>query len=296
MTSLLRREVGGAARELEELGEHERAAEAYALVGDLESQARALAHAGSVDRLDALLDTQHSQERDARTRREAHDRFTSLVASGQRREAALLARASDDDLLREVGRTLEARRPASNAVRLRLAGRSFAVVLGPEVIIGRAPEAPGEPTGAIAVRSVALSRKHAALLRRGQEVFVRDLGSRNGTFLRGLRLAGEVSVGYGLNLDLGGEVPLSVRRTEDLPGAVAIVVGGVRYVAPLGVASVGVGKWRVERGTDGWTELVTDDDPPAHAEGLRLVPRVTLLVGDAIASERGSEPEVVVEG
>lgn len=295
MTELLRREVSVAARELEELGEHELAAEGYALVEDRESQARALAQAGSVDRLDALLDEQQSQERNDRTRREAQDTFTSLVASGQRRDAVLVARASGDDLLRERARALEARRPASNAVRLQLAGRSFAVVLGDEVVIGRAPEGSGEPTGAIAVASVALSRKHVALLRRGQEVFVRDLGSRNGTFLRGLRLAGEVSIGYGLDLDLGGEVPLSVRRTDDLPGAVAVVVGGMRHVAPLGAAQLGMGKWRLERGPDSWVELVTDDDPPAHAGSIRLVPRVSLLVGDAIASERGGAPHVVVE-
>jgi hypothetical protein len=48
-----------------------------------------------------------------------------------------------------------------------------------------------------------------------------------------------------------------------------------------------VGAWRVERGDDGWAELVTSDDPPAFAGALQLATRVTLLGGDAIARERG---------
>jgi FHA domain len=298
MTALLRRDVIGAAQELEQLGEHERAAEAYALVDDPESQARALARGGSVDRLDELLDEQQSRERRARARRDAHERLTSLIASGQRREGAIFARSSDDELLRERGRAIEARRPAASGVRVVLAGRALAVVLGDEVVIGRSPETPGDDgrTGAIAVSSVALSRRHVVIARRGRDVVLRDLGSRNGTFLRGLRLAGEVSVGDGLDVELGGEVPMSVRSTDDLPGAIAIHVAGTRHVAPLGVASVGVGKWRLERGPDGWVELVTEDDPPAYAESLRLVPRVSLVVGDAIATERGHAPHIVVEG
>jgi hypothetical protein len=298
MTSLLRRDVIGAARELEELGEHERAAEAYALAGDLEGQAGALARAGDVDRLDALLSERQVDERRARTLRDAHERFSSLLASGQRREAASFARSSDDELLRERGRAVEARRAGSSVIRLALSGRALTVVLGDEVIIGRAPETPSDAPrrGAIAVSSVALSRRHVVLARKGDDIVLYDLGSRNGTFLRGLRLAGEVIVGDGLDLELGGEVPLSLRRTEDVLGAIAIEVAATRYVAALGTASVGAGRWRLERGPDPWVELVTDDDPPAYMEGLRLSSRVSLLVGDAIASERGHTPHIVVEG
>jgi hypothetical protein len=298
MTSPLRRDVIAAARDLDELGEHERAAEAYALAEDHEGQAGALVRAGNVDRLDALLTERQADERRARSRRDAHERFSSLLSSGQRREAAACARSSDDERLRERGRAVEARRAGPRIIRVVLCGKALTVVLGEKVIIGRAPETPGDVprAGAIAVSSVALSRRHVVVERRGHDVVVRDLGSRNGTFLRGLRLEEAVTVGDGLDLELGGEVPLSLRRTDDLRGAIAIDVAAIRYVAALGMASVGVGRWCLEQGPDSWVELVTDDDPPAYAEGLRLAPRVSLLVGDAIASERGQVPQMVVEG
>jgi hypothetical protein len=135
-----------------------------------------------------------------------------------------------------------------------------------------------------------VSRQHLTIARRGEDVVVRDLGTRNGTLLRGLALAGEVRVGEGLELRLGKEVPLVVRPTDELPGAVALELAGARYVAPLGPARLGVGAWRLERGVDGWIELATDDDPPAFAGALRLAARVTLISGDRVARERGGEP------
>jgi hypothetical protein len=127
-------------------------------------------------------------------------------------------------------------------------------------------------------------------------VVVRDLGSRNGTLLRGLALAGEATVGDAIELRLGKEVPLAVRPAPELAGWVALEIAGARYLAPLGPARLGVGAWRLERGADGWVELVTDDEPPAFAGALRLASRVTLLRGDAIAEERGGPAVLRVEG
>jgi hypothetical protein len=161
-------------------------------------------------------------------------------------------------------------------------------VLGTEVIVGR--------VAAIAVASAALSRQHLTIARRGDDVVVRDLGSRNGTLLRGLALVGEAVVGDAIEVRLGKEVPLVVRPSTELPGAVALEIAGARYVAPLGPARLGVGAWRLERGEDGWLELATDDDPPAFAGTLRLAPRVTLLRGDAMSQERGGLAVLRVEG
>jgi hypothetical protein len=58
---------------------------------------------------------------------------------------------------------------------------------------------------------------------------------------------------------------------------------------------VGIGRWRVERASDDWIELVTDDDPPAFASSIHWVPRATLLAGDAIAQSRGGAPAITVE-
>jgi hypothetical protein len=76
----------------------------------------------------------------------------------------------------------------------------------------------------------------------------------------------------------------------DLSGAFSIEIGGTRYLAPLGPASLGIGRWRLDRGEDDWVELSTDDAPPAFAAGLQLASHITLLVGDAIACERGGMP------
>jgi hypothetical protein len=286
MAPALRQDLLEAGRDLEELGEPEKAAEAYARAGDVEGEARALARAGDVERLDALLSTQQGRDREAIARRDAHEQIGVLVASGRRREAVALARTATDASVRERGLGVEARRVAGGVVRVAVNDHAMQIVLGEEVVVGR--------VGALAIASSAVSRQHVAVGRRGADFVVRDLGSRNGTQLRGLAVAGEVIVGDGIELRLGREVPLVVRPASDIAGAVAIELGGTRYLAPLGPARLGVGGWRLERGSDGWVELATDDDPPAFQGALQLASRVTLLAGDAIARERGGAPVLSV--
>jgi hypothetical protein len=290
MTATLRQDLLEAARELEALGELEVAADAYGRAGDVESEARALARAGDVDKLDALLRTQQGRDRETIARRDLHERFEVLAASGRRLEAATLARSANDAAVREKGRALEERRVSTEVVKLWVRGTNLRLVLGAEVTIGR--------VASLSVASAALSRQHVALARRGADAVVRDLGSRNGTTLRGMALAGEVPVGEGLELQLGGQIPLVVRPSTELSGAFAIELAGTRTLAPLGPARLGVGQWRIERATPGsegaWVELVTEEDPPAFMADLRLASRVSLLTGDAFATERSGEPVVLV--
>jgi hypothetical protein len=288
VTAALRQDLLQAGRDLEAIGEPDKAAEAYARAGDVEGEARALARAGDVEKLDALLLGQQGKDRETLARREAHEEVLALVATGRRREAVAMALASGDEAVRERGRGVEARRVAGEIVSVSLGGREMRIVLGTEVVVGR--------VAAIAVASAALSRQHLCIARRGSDVVVRDLGSRNGTLLRGLALAGEATVGDGLEVRLGKEVPLVVRPSTELPGAVSLDIAGARYIAPLGPARLGVGAWRLERAPDGWVELATDDDPPAFAGALRLAPRVTLLRGDAMSRERGGLAVLRVEG
>ena len=125
---------------------------------------------------------------------------------------------------------------------------------------------------------------------------MRDCESRNGTLLRGQALTGAVPVGDGLDLRLGKEVPLRVQPSAALPGAADLELGGTRYVAPLGPALWHDLGWFLEQADDGWLELVTDDAHPAHLGEVHLVPRTTLLVGDAIAAVRGGPAVLKVEG
>jgi len=289
MTATLRQDLLEAARELEAAGELEVAAEAYGRAGDVESEARALARAGDVDKLDALLRTQQGRDREALAKRDRHARFEEMVASGRRREAAILARSATDDALREQGRMLEARRVSGEVVKLSLRGQRLDLVLGDEVTIGR--------VATLSVASAALSRLHVGIRRQGNDALVRDLGSRNGTTLRGLALAAEVPVGEGLELRLGGQLPLVLRPSVELPGALHIELAGTRTLAPLGPARLGVGTWRLERTAPGddagaagaWVELMTGDDPPAFLQSLSVAPRVSLLAGDVFTARRGGD-------
>jgi hypothetical protein len=288
VTATLRQELTVAARELEAIGDAERAAQAYARAGDLEGEVRALARAGEVERVDALLAEQQGRDREAHERRREAEEVEMLVASGRRREAAALGRASTDAGVRDQGAAIGRRKASGGVARVAVQGREMLLLLGDALVIGRGSQAEGP--GVIGIASAALSRRHLAVERRGSDFVVRDLGSRNGTTLRGLALAGEAVVGEGLDLRLGREVPVSLRPARELAGALAVEVAGARYVAPLGPASLGIGRWRLACSDDGWIELVTDDEPPAFAGSLRLGASVTLLVGDAIATQRGGPP------
>jgi hypothetical protein len=286
-----------AAADLEALGDFARASEAYARAHDVEGQARALARAGEVDRLDFLLEAEHSRERAARALRSEHDEFALRVASGRRREAVALAQASADANLRARGEGLLASAVRGPVVAVTLRGRGMHLILGERVVVGRAPEGDGTRDGAIVVPSLALSRSHLALERGpGGAPHVRDLGSRHGTTLDARALREAVPVGDGVALRLGGDVACVVRPADEWPGAVAVEVAGARYVAPLGAASPGIGRWTLARSELAWVELLTEDAPPAFAGGLRLAPRVTVLAGDAIGTEiRGAAAMVFGE-
>jgi hypothetical protein len=294
VSMVARADVVAAAQDLEAIGDSEKAAEAYALAGDTEGEARALAKAGDVDKLEDLLSSRQTKERGERRRQEAHGQIEMLLSGGRRREALVAAEAfareqPEDSIVKERGDAIAGRRVKGPVARIVVRDTPLALVLGDEVVVGRTE-------GSLTINSHAISRRHLSIARAGEQVVVRDLGSRNGTQLRGMALAGSVSVGPGLELSLGKEVPIKLAPSDALPGAIGIDLHGDRYVAPLGPARLGIGAWRLEVASDGWLELVTDDAPAALMDGMTLVARVTLLVGDVIASERGGPPVLRVVG
>lgn len=300
VSAVARRDLLEAAKDLEAAGEAEKAAEAYALVHDPEGEARALTQAGAVDELETLLTTQHDKEQAARRRHHALGEIETFIASGRRREALAAAERLAlavplEPAASETAHTLRTRRIAGPVSRILRSGKPIHVVLGEEVVIGRSE-------GSLTVRSSALSRKHVAIARVDGRVVLRDLASRNGTLLRGMKIADFVPVGDGVEVLLAGEVPLKVTPSAAFAGAVDIQVAGESYVAPLGDARLGIGEWRLECAADGWIELVTDDRPPAYllcgrgGGGLTLASRTTLLAGDAFATTRSGEPALEILG
>ncbi len=219
LTRALRSELARAAEELEANGELQHAADAYAYVGDLGARARVLAQAGAVDALESVLSEDLTRRRDARSVQDAEADFAELVQSGNRRDALGLAAHRDDPRLRENARAIASRRGRDRGLRATLHGQEIRVVLGEEVVIGRAPESNSdEREGSIIVPSAALSRRHVAIFRRDGGVFVRELGSRNGTAIGPKPLDREASVGEAIELRLGHAVSLVVEATGGFPG------------------------------------------------------------------------------
>jgi pSer/pThr/pTyr-binding forkhead associated (FHA) protein len=71
------------------------------------------------------------------------------------------------------------------------------------------------------------SRRHAEIWRDGGRWFLRDLGSRNGTRLNGMRVAGRVEIRAGDRVSLGGrDVPAELARVAP-PARSAPDGGGV---------------------------------------------------------------------
>ncbi len=298
VTTSRRAELAEAAAELEALGDLARAAEAFGRAQDVEGQARVLARSGEVDRLGDLLDADLARDHQDRARRAAHEEFDLRVASGQRRQAVDLARAFDGGGLRARGLALLAKRVGDNPVHATIRGRSMSILLGESIVVGRGieREAAEPAVGVVSVSSAAVSRRHLSIVRRDGEAWVRDLGSHNGTTLGDRPLSGEVRIDTRVELRLGGEVSVVLEPAAELAGAVAIEVPGGRHVAPLGLARLGIGRWRLEcvraTGVEDWVELVTDDAPPAFKGGLRLSSRVALLAGDTFAEEPGGAAAV----
>lgn len=288
-TGVARGELLQAATELEAAGEGLLAADAYASLGDAEGEIRALTSAGAIDRLEERL------RRDAEVAKDESDKSLTLRRiqdadrGAERRRAlrlALEAEVSEGpifDLAREIRQRL-ARGPI---VSLIVSGVPMHVALGEAVTIGR-----GEAT--IVAGSRALSRVHLRVFRKGDGGWVEDLGTRNGTSLAGARLAAPVPIGGGLELKLGGEVPV---RVEPHELGVRLEVAGETYVAPLGPLRVGAFTLALDGpgGDDAsFVVLRSLPDGPAFRGPLELGREVELCFGDELAETRGGPPLLTV--
>jgi hypothetical protein len=288
VSSAAKHDLLTAARDLEAAGEAQRAAEVYRMASDSEGEARALTQAGDVEKLEFLLSEQEMKERTDRSRLDVAARVELLLAGGKRREALAAADAlakHDPRLAAEKASLIRGRRVEGPIVPVELEGKTVMLVLGDEVIIGRTE-------GTLHVPSHAVSRQHVKIVRENGAIVVRDLGSRNGTQLRGMDLVGALPMGDGLDLQLGKEVRLAVKPADGIDGA-RIELAGTTYVAPLGPATLR--EWQIEVARDGWLELVSTPAHPAYLGDVQLDARATLLTGDEISDAR-SGPVVLKIG
>ncbi len=85
------------------------------------------------------------------------------------------------------------------------------------IVLGRLPVIIGrEPDCDVPVRGGSVSRRHACILSAGQEdeLFIEDMGSRNGVLLSGVRLGGRVPLPESGTIGLGDECQLSFKGGE----------------------------------------------------------------------------------
>jgi hypothetical protein len=272
------------ASELEDAGELERAADAYALAGDADAEVRVLTAAGAIERLEERL---RETERSTRTERELELGLRSIAdldRTAERRAALDLAakilRERDEPRVADAARAIRSRLARGPVIDLEVDGALGRYALGGEVTVGR-----GDAT--IVVSSRASSRRHLRLARGAAGATVEDLGTRNGTTLAGARITAPIAVGSGVRLQIGGEVPCAVEPAE---GGFALEIAGERYLAPLG--ELAVAGWRI-----GW-EAVTPEEsfvvlrspegaPRPFLGDYQLAARIELCHGDEIRAARG---------
>lgn len=285
--AVMRGEILGAAEELMEVGAHRLAADAFAEAGDKEREVAALVQAGALSEVEEKLDREVEAARVgnelALTLRRARD----LDSAGDRREAlALLDRYPDDSTARDLRVRIVQRVARGPLVRVREGGEERVLALAPAVTIGR-----GDAT--LVVPSPQISRLHVELFRGADGApRVRDLDTKNGTLLGGARVDGELPVGAGLSLRLGGEVPCVFAAEGE---GVRVEVGPHAVHAPLGPHGTPAGTLDVATQGEPFVEFHRAD-ADVFLRGLAIGPVVQLAEGDELCEARDAEPFLVVLG
>lgn len=202
-----RRRLVEAARELEGFGEFRDAARAYELLGDRDAVVRVLTLSGDVDALEQVAGDREQADRKALRRRAVLEGFDASWRSGDRGRALdelrhWVAQEPDDH---EARQALDGREET-----LLREGRCTMTVGGRQtVLLSRFPCTLGRE-GDVVLRGGSVSRKHATLDRAGAVWRVTDAGSRAGTLIDGVPIAGTLGLTEGLTVHLGQDVVLRV--------------------------------------------------------------------------------------
>lgn len=88
---------------------------------------------------------------------------------------------------------------------------------GDQIVVGR------DSSNGVAINDAEVSRKHARMMFQGGKYVIEDLGSTNGTFVNGQRLAGPVVLKAGDVVSLGEKIVLMYDAINMDPGATVAV-------------------------------------------------------------------------
>ncbi len=276
-----RRALADAARALEALGEHADAARAYVVLEDREGLVRTLTLSGDVDALERLTGARDDVDRhelrrraateDAETRWRSGDRPGSLAALRQ-----WVGEHGDDH---EARRLLDQRTSAvlrGAKLELKVDGEPVSLMAALPLVIGR--------EGDLVLRGAGVSRRHCELSQAEGGYVIRDLESRSGTRLDGLRIGAAMALRDGQRVELGDDLTLRVSLDGD--GLTLAVERGLdrgRRVAVLGAG------WRTKLGlvTRGEAGLVLEPSAPLQLNGQRVAMAMVLARGDRVDGAAG---------
>jgi hypothetical protein len=248
----------------------------------------ALQASGAFEELDALLRQEQAAWKRERATAARLAEAEMLTLSGDRRRA--LARVSDATsdapALATLRDRLTAKRAQTTPASLVVDGRPRRVWFDTTIVIGR-------NDGQLRCAHAAVSRRHLEVTRAEGRTVVRDLGSRNGTYVNGLPLGGPIVLDGPLELALGREA--IIRLTPEGDGSLRIDVAGECCFASFGPYAIdGIGGLTV--GGDGWLELHASGGALMRSDAgdLQTDPVVTLLSGDKFVRARGAAPTLEV--
>ncbi len=285
-TQPLTSELLDLAHELEALAQTNKAAEVYGLAGDTKNQTRMLVASGSIDALEEALESERLGLSRKHNQELAWKKIRDLDAIGQRLECLRQCEVwmSDHPLDENVpafARSVRERMVGKGIIPLILQGQRTDLVVDQPVTIGRSG-------ASLELPSPALSRQHLSISRTPTGVTITDLQSRNGTLLAGVRVDAPLTVGEGVDLQLGGQVPCRIEPWEY--GGVRIVFAGTVVVAPLGPLRFGSFEVSVDSRS---VVLLRSSGTAPILNGLLADSVIELAYGDQVREKR--EGPVVLE-
>jgi hypothetical protein len=279
-----RRALADAARALEATGEHADAARAYVVLEDREGIVRTLTLSGDVEALERLTGARDDVDRHGLRRRAATEDADTRWRSGDRPGSLAALRqwvgANGDD--HEARRLLDQREASvlrGGRCELRVDGEAVSLIGRLPLVIGR--------EGDLVLRGAGVSRRHCELSRvdgaeGGYEL--RDLESRAGTRLDGLRIGAPMRLRDGQRVELGDDLALRVGIDD---GALALLVErGLDRGRRVAVLS---GAWRTPVGalSMGAAGLALDPSAPVQLNGQRVALPMVLAHGDRVDGPSG---------
>ncbi len=282
-----------AGRMLARAGDVGQAADAYERAGDIDQAVSLLSQAGEVERVEKLLTEEAHRRERAQQEKELFGHYETALRLGKRDEAVQSLRRLTETALdpREPQRLLDElsrRILAKGFVELQLQrsvdGSSLAeeriLFASPPILLGRGDEC------LLTLADPGVSRQHARIQHAATQGFVlTDLGSKNGTFLDGVRLMEGASLPLRQEgeLGIGQHVRLQFLRDEEQEALSLRVKAGTRRGLRLRCAPgpfwLGGG---LRLGFELGRPILQNSDGELKLDGQRVPSGVQLIRGDVL--------------